>query len=547
MDAETLIRTLRAYDASVDATAVRTAFDASQPGHSSSASSSLRDWVARHVGPDTLLSVDELNQFTALDKAGVADKLAASTDLAAAPSFADQEIRDAIDELKRSTETIARQTESLRQQHDALDRLVQGTRRDKEARAGLEAQHLFQWEERRRAVALAVEELSQRLDSRIVELEQQGGVGGSHSQQTADALFRSDDKLLSSLEKLGWELQTEDPEEQDNVVMLRETCARLIKLTVEGLRARLDRLYLEALDSSTRSGATRRLAADEVSALQEELESLYAEILPVAQMSVEQQFLEPALQDLAAKHGQGLSKSEAAIRYMHDCLDYLLDHASELSQRVDAFQGYQAAASALVEVAKSELETKVDLPPAKQDRSTAMTASPIRRQNPIGHGSAVTPLRSRQPPGRRRSSGFGGFGDDAPLDEILRTLAINLAQDDNVPAGTEAQVKVLDATLNERQDKVEDVARNVQESFESIATKQIADSKLAMQLVRDSVLAESPFGQVGLVDPEIEGLVAVLAEEMETVDGKLAAVEGEIVKLRGKSAKRDELVSRWAP
>jgi len=62
MDAETLIRTLRAYDASVDATAVRTAFDASQPGHSSSASSSLRDWVARHVGPDTLLSVDELNQ-----------------------------------------------------------------------------------------------------------------------------------------------------------------------------------------------------------------------------------------------------------------------------------------------------------------------------------------------------------------------------------------------------------------------------------------------------------------------------------------------------
>lgn len=91
---------------------------------------------------------------------------------------------------------------------------------------------------------------------------------------------------------------------------------RLIKLTVEGLRARLDRLYLESLDSSTRSGATRRLAADEVSALQEELESLYAEILPVAQMSVEQQFLEPALQDLAAKHGQGLSKSEAAIRYV---------------------------------------------------------------------------------------------------------------------------------------------------------------------------------------------------------------------------------------
>lgn len=231
---------------------------------------------------------------------------------------------------------------------------------------------------------------------------------------------------------------------------------------------------------------------------------------------------------------------------MHDCLDYLLDHVSELSQRVDAFQGYQAAAAALVEVAKSELETKVDLPPAKQDRSTAMTASPMRRPIPGGHGNAVTPLRSRQPLGRRRSSGFG-LGDDAPLEEILRNLAINLAPDDNVPLGAEAQVKVLDSTLHERQEKMEEVARNVQESFESTATKHIADSKLAIQLVRDSVLAESPFGQVRLVDPEIEGLVAVLAEEMETVNGKLATVEGEIVKLRGKSAKRDELVSRWAP
>lgn len=72
-----------------------------------------------------------------------------------------------------------------------------------------------------------MEELSQRLDSRIAELEQQSGGGGRASvQQTAEALFHSDDKLLSSLQKLGYELETEDPDEQDNVVMLRETCAR---------------------------------------------------------------------------------------------------------------------------------------------------------------------------------------------------------------------------------------------------------------------------------------------------------------------------------
>jgi len=71
-----------------------------------------------------------------------------------------------------------------------------------------------------------VEELSQGLDSRIAESEQQGYGGVADVKQTADALFHSDDKLLSSLQKLGWELETEDPEEQDNVVTLRETCAR---------------------------------------------------------------------------------------------------------------------------------------------------------------------------------------------------------------------------------------------------------------------------------------------------------------------------------
>jgi len=55
MDVESLIRTLRAYDAPVDATAVRAAFDDEH-------NNAVRDWVALHVTPDTLLSVDELNQ-----------------------------------------------------------------------------------------------------------------------------------------------------------------------------------------------------------------------------------------------------------------------------------------------------------------------------------------------------------------------------------------------------------------------------------------------------------------------------------------------------
>ncbi len=113
---------------------------------------------------------------------------------------------------------------------------------------------------------------------------------------------------------------TEDTEEQENVGRLRETCARLIKCIVETIRTRLDRLYLEALGDASRSGKMVQAAAEDVAAAREELESLYAEILPVAQISVEQQYLEPALKSLSGQNGQRAGRSIEATRYVSSVL-----------------------------------------------------------------------------------------------------------------------------------------------------------------------------------------------------------------------------------
>lgn len=55
MDDESLIRTLRTYDASFDAAAVREAFKGPD-------SADLVRWATLHVTSDTLLSPEELNQ-----------------------------------------------------------------------------------------------------------------------------------------------------------------------------------------------------------------------------------------------------------------------------------------------------------------------------------------------------------------------------------------------------------------------------------------------------------------------------------------------------
>lgn len=74
MEADSLIRTLKKYDASFDVAAIKSAFPRHGHGHSRNSSighdleedgqnsGRLASWVASHVTPDTLLSVDELNQ-----------------------------------------------------------------------------------------------------------------------------------------------------------------------------------------------------------------------------------------------------------------------------------------------------------------------------------------------------------------------------------------------------------------------------------------------------------------------------------------------------
>jgi hypothetical protein len=236
--------------------------------------------------------------------------------LATVQGFRDEEIKSAIQELNRSTDAINRQTETLRQQQEALARLLKNEAKDTEARASLDLKHSQVLELDHQAIVSSVAGLSQELELRLGDLDSRGSGRLESIQQSVTSMFAADDKLLRSLEKLGWELETEDPQEKGNVDKLRDICARLIKYSVETCRTKLDRIYLEALEKASQGNGRQPIQAEELGTVQEELESLYSEILPVAQMSVEQQYLEPALKSLSSRNGKSLVKSSRAIDYV---------------------------------------------------------------------------------------------------------------------------------------------------------------------------------------------------------------------------------------
>lgn len=70
--------------------------------------------------------------------------------------------------------------------------------------------------------ALQVDTITQDISLRLAELELQGP---SINDQVS-ARLQSDDALLSGLQKLGWELEQPDPDEERAVEKLREICMR---------------------------------------------------------------------------------------------------------------------------------------------------------------------------------------------------------------------------------------------------------------------------------------------------------------------------------
>lgn len=81
-----------------------------------------------------------------------------------------------------------------------------------------------------------MEAASQSLGFRISDLEEQGTQAGSNLKGTLGDIFRTDDKLLANLQKLGWELEQPDPDETSKIDKLRETCSRLAAHTTPSHR-----------------------------------------------------------------------------------------------------------------------------------------------------------------------------------------------------------------------------------------------------------------------------------------------------------------------
>lgn len=221
-----------------------------------------------------------------------------------------------------------------------------------------------------------------------------------------------------------------------------------------------------------------------------------------------------------------------------------------LTTHAETIQSHRIAAQGLLETARAELAVPATPPRRKQAPQQLM--SPVRPRSTTYSASVMaTPA-----PGHRRNRSSGAFAEEGPVESLLRLLAVHVPPTSSGPDARDV-VAALARSQADRAAKARDVGLNAQESFERAVAAYLGDSRRAIQLLRDSVLAESPFGpEVRLADPEIEGSIVVLGQEVAKVRERVGEAEDVVARGRARkhggggggssSDKQREMVERWA-
>lgn len=163
---------------------------------------------------------------------------------------------------------------------------------------------------------MKVDELSQSIRSQLASSQRQLKSSNVALLPAISELLRKDDRILSELEKAAG---GEDvPKDQGKMAAgVESLCSTLAALKSRAIQCRLDYIYIEAQNNT--SPTTRQRSTDdeaELLSLQEELDSLYSEIAPVAEMAVQQEYKEPIMHTLDKKHHEAVTHADRRLEYV---------------------------------------------------------------------------------------------------------------------------------------------------------------------------------------------------------------------------------------
>jgi hypothetical protein len=217
---------------------------------------------------------------------------------------------------------------------------------------------------------------------------------------------------------------------------------------------------------------------------------------------------------------------------MHDCLQFLVKRTEIFVEYAQEYQCHKMALKYMLEEAKKELQRSDISSPDTKVKSAKPSVQRTKSSGP------TSPVRKR--PARRRSS--GQIDDEIePEQQLLRNLGVSLPIDSE---SGHQRIDALEKVLLDRANKLDGHANSLQSSIETSISSHLLDAHVTLHLLRNSLLADSPYHSVKLLDPEVESSLSKLENDVQQVQENLGSLD--LQKLLARNAHREQLVERWS-
>ncbi|RYP10700.1 hypothetical protein DL764_000490 [Monosporascus ibericus] len=296
------------------------------------------------------------------------------------------------------------------------------------------------------------------------------------------------DHILTKLQALGWEL---NPDTADNKALLSDArcCA-----------SELNTIYAEACSTGRAKPADASLARaieEERRAIIQEIQSLWDEVVPVAHMAVEKEFLNPLLKVVEIDSDTNGLRTATISGYTSGVLRFMNQHLKTLADRIYVLIQHHKALFEAYQYAwfRSKGQSVLDLPKSKADTSYLTSHDASAR-------STFTDVL------RDYLTEFGS----APID-------VNV--DNPVRSPDESAITKLQEFVVSREGKLSTMHEQMQELFEAAAKANLGNVEIGRAILSRRILADTILGpsvpHALYKDVEAEEAIRLMENEIEVV------------------------------
>ncbi|EGC41893.1 conserved hypothetical protein [Histoplasma capsulatum var. duboisii H88] len=480
-------------------------------------------WIENHLTPETLLSKEELTVYTKIEATGSLKGILHGQEISSTKPFLDDEIRKAIGSLKASTAAVEHQTETLKLQCKELKSQIRNGNHSRQREAKAWAQWKNKHALEKQQIDVAVEDLTHDFETTLSPMKSLL-ITEAHTllPQLAGKL-KDDSQSLQSLEKIASIIQI-DTADKELSARATELTAKLSRYLVEEVHSRLDRVYIEYLQSNAPGideGDEEALAT-----LQEEINSLYSEIEILSEMTTQQEFKVPILRALQSSGAEARSTSQQQLERVFDTILDLTQSTERITEKLNNRQSHQTALNYLSTKYNCEQQSK------QSEGQTGKAITPQKRLSRLSYMPS-TPKDTD----RKSSLSLPLDHGSKALEQLLRRLGVSTI--DLVESGLTHDASVA---LDEKKQHMLEMLQNLQSTAESPLSLYLGTADQAAQLLHSALYADSSF-EIAMVDGTRDGKLGALERQIEVLRKGIDGLDVGI--LHGGDKAQEKFMERW--